>query len=170
MPGVGKSTVGVLIAKELASPFVDTDLVIQAAHGKRLQQIIHERGLEGFRAIEEEAVCALQVRGAVIATGGSVVYSARAMDHLKTHGFVVWLDLSCALLEKRLGDLDARGVVRAPGQSLQELYDERKPLYARHAQARVTLDGFTQDEAAQAIIKVWATRTSPDRGKEPEAR
>ena len=157
MPGVGKSTLGVLAAKELAAPFVDTDLLIQAAHGKRLEEIIRERGLEGFRAAEEAAVCALNCAGTVIATGGSVVYSAKAMEHLRRRGRILWLDLSCALLERRLGDLDARGVVRAPGQTLQGLYDERKPLYARHAHARLLLDGMNHDEALKALLETWAS-------------
>lgn len=157
MPGVGKSTLGVLAAKHVAAPFVDTDLIIQAAHGKRLEEIIRESGLNGFRSIEEAAVCALDLSGTVIATGGSVVYSTKAMEHLKRHGYVLWLDLSCRLLERRLGDLDARGVVRAPGQNLQALYEERKPLYARHAHARVLLDGMSHDEAVQAILDAWAS-------------
>ncbi|MGQ9749728.1 shikimate kinase [Desulfosoma sp.] len=156
MPGVGKSTLGVLAAKQLAAPFVDTDLLIQTAHGKRLQEIILERGLAGFRAIEEAAVCSLAVSGTVIATGGSVVYSPKAMTHLRTHGFIVWFDLSLPFLEQRLGDLDARGVVRAPGQTLQGLYKERQPLYARYAQARLLLDGLSHDEALQALWRVLA--------------
>lgn len=157
MPGVGKSTLGVLLAKELAAPFVDTDLLIQAAYGKRLQEIILEKGLAGFRAIEEAMVCSLSVSGTVIATGGSVVYSTKAMEHLKAHGVVIWLDLSCSLLEKRLGDLDARGVVRVPGQSLEELYEERKPLYAQHAHAHIVLDGLPHDQAVQTILEMLAT-------------
>lgn len=157
MPGVGKSTLGVLAAKHLVAPFVDTDLVIQTAHGKRLQEIICEKGLAGFRAIEEAAVCSLAVSGTVIATGGSVVYSPKAMEHLRIHGFIVWLDLSLPFLEQRLGDLDARGVVRAPGQTLQGLYQERQPLYARYAQARLFLDGLSHDEALQALWRVLAT-------------
>lgn len=157
MPGVGKSTLGVLAAKELAAPFVDTDLLIQAAHGKRLEEIIRERGLEGFRSVEEAVVCALSCTGTVIATGGSVVYSARAMEHLKRGGLILWLDLSCPLLERRLGDLDARGVVRASGQTLQGLYHERKPLYARHAHARLLLDGMNHEEALQALLQTWAS-------------
>jgi shikimate kinase len=160
MPGVGKSTLGVLAAKELAAPFVDTDLLIQAAHGKRLEEIIRERGLEGFRAVEEAAVCGLNCAGTVIATGGSVVYSAKAMKHLKRHGRILWLDLSIALLEERLGDLDARGVVRAPGQTLQGLYDERKPLYACHAHARLLLDGMNHDDALKALLETWASLAS----------
>lgn len=158
MPGVGKSTLGVLAAKQLAAPFVDTDLLIQTTHGKRLQEIILEKGLAGFRAIEEAAVCSLTVFGTVIATGGSVVYSLKAMEHLRAHGFIVWLDLSMPFLEQRLGDLDARGVVRAPGQSLQGLYEERRPLYARHAQARLLLDGLNHDEALHALMHLLQTQ------------
>ncbi|ROQ92123.1 shikimate kinase [Desulfosoma caldarium] len=158
MPGVGKSTLGVLAAKQLAAPFVDTDLIIQAAHGKRLQEIIREKGLAGFRAIEEAAVCSLTVFGTVIATGGSVVYSAKAMEHLRARGFIVWLDLSLPFLEQRLGDLDARGVVRAPGQSLQGLYEERQPLYALHAQAHLLLDGLNHEDALQALLHVLQTQ------------
>lgn len=157
MPGVGKSTLGVLAAKELAVPFVDTDLLIQTAHGKRLQEIIREKGLAGFRAIEEAAVCSLAISGTVIATGGSVVYSPKAMEHLRTHGFIVWLDLSLPLLEQRLGDLDARGVVRTPGQTLHALYKERQPLYARYAQVRLLLDNLGHDEALQVLWKALAS-------------
>ncbi len=161
MPGVGKSTLGVLVAKHLAAPFVDTDLIIQAAHGKRLEEIIRQSGLQGFRNIEEAAVCSLNLSGTVIATGGSVVYSAKAMEHLKSHGYVLWLDLSYDLLERRLGDLDARGVVRAPGQTLKALYEERKPLYSRHAHARLLLDGMNHDEAVQAVLDTWASLHPP---------
>lgn len=157
MPGVGKSTLGVLVAKQLAAPFVDTDLLIQAAHGKRLQEIILEKGLSGFRAIEQATVCSLGVTGTVIATGGSVVYSSEAMEHLKAHGFILWLDLSLPFLEQRLGDLDARGVLRAPGQTLEALYQERKPLYAHHAQAHLLLDGLSHDEAVDAILHTLKT-------------
>lgn len=155
MPGVGKSTLGVLIAKALSAPFLDTDLHIQAEHGKRLHEIIAEAGLAHFKRVEEEAVRNLTAKGTVIATGGSVVYSQRAMAHLKAHGVVLWLDLSCSLLEQRLGDLDARGVVRAPGQTLQGLYEERKPLYQRYADARIPLDGLNHEEAAEAVIAAW---------------
>lgn len=155
MPGVGKSTLGVLVAKALSAPFLDTDLQIQAEHGKRLHEIIARVGLARFKQVEEEAVCSLAVTGTVIATGGSVIYSDRAMAHLKAHGGVLWLDLSCPLLERRLGDLDERGVVRAPGQTLQDLYDERRPLYERHADVRVVLDGLDHEAGAAAIVRAW---------------
>ncbi len=156
MPGVGKSTLGVLIAKTLSAPFLDTDLLIQSEQGKRLHEIIEEIGLDRFKKLEEEAVVRLRVRGTVIATGGSVVYSAAAMNHLKRRGTILWLDLSCSLLEKRLGDLDARGVVRKPGQRLRDLYEERKVLYSRYADCRVPLDGLDHERAAAAVIRAWS--------------
>ncbi len=137
MPGCGKSTVGVVLAKALAMDFVDSDLVIQKETGKRLSQLIDEMGDEGFRAVENRINAALDVHNSVVATGGSVVYGEEAMRHLKAIGTVIYLKLSCEAIADRLGDLHARGVTIQPGWTLRDLYDERVPLYEKWADTTV---------------------------------
>jgi shikimate kinase len=152
MPGVGKSTVGVLLAKQLGMAFVDTDLLIQTRQGKRLAQIIEEDGSDGFCRIEEQVVLTLERDFQVIATGGSVVYSAEAMRHLHAMVWVVFLDIELDSLKKRLKDLDRRGVIRAPGQSIDKLYAERLPLYQRQADLRVDCTALWPDQAVRAVL------------------
>lgn len=138
MPGCGKSTVGVVLAKAANLDFIDSDLVIQKQTGKRLSQIIEECGDEGFRDIENRINAELMAEDCVIATGGSVVYGEDAMRHLKSIGTVVYLKLSYDAIEDRLGDLHARGVTIQPGWTLRDLYNERVPLYEHWAD--ITLD------------------------------
>lgn len=133
MPGAGKSTVGVVLAKKLGRTFVDSDLVIQEKQGRLLHEIIAEEGLNGFLRIEEEINASLETEGAVIATGGSVVYGQKAMEHLKQSGTVIYLQLPLETIAERLGDLNERGVALQDGQSLQSLYEERTPLYEKYA-------------------------------------
>lgn len=133
MPGAGKSTVGVVLAKRLGYRFVDSDLVIQERYGKLLHEIIEEKGVEGFLKIENEVNASLELNQAVIATGGSAVYGQEAMRHLKSIGTVIYLDLPYEEIRERLGDLNARGVVLHPGQTLSGLYEERAPLYEKYA-------------------------------------
>ena len=133
MPGCGKSTVGVVLAKALGMDFIDSDLVIQKQTGKRLSQIIEECGDDGFREVENRINAGLEAERSVIATGGSVIYGEDAMRHLKEIGTVVYLKLSCEAIEERLGDLHARGVTIKPGWTLQDLYNERCPMYEKWA-------------------------------------
>lgn len=133
MPGAGKSTAGVVLAKRLGLDFVDSDLVIQERQGMLLHEIIAQKGLDGFLRIEEETNASLEVSGAVIATGGSVIYGKKAMEHLKRIGTVVYLQLPLAAITERLGDLNERGVAFRDGQSLRSLYEERVPLYEKYA-------------------------------------
>ena len=151
MPGVGKSTVGVILAKHLGFDFIDTDLVIQRREGKRLQALILQHGLEGFKDLEARHLERIAAQKSVIATGGSVVYRDRAMAHLKALGRIVHLDLSLEPLQKRLASLDERGVVRLPGQTIAAIYAERLPLYRRHAQVTVATDDLTPDLVVNAI-------------------
>lgn len=153
MPGVGKSTVGVLVAKELSREFIDTDLYIQAAEGRRLQQIIDEEGMRAFCRKEELYVRSLDLRGHVVATGGSVVYSDRAMRKLAADGVIVHMHLPLTELEQRLSNLPTRGVVMAPGETLAELHGERTPLYRRWADATVDCTGLTHEEATAGIVR-----------------
>jgi shikimate kinase len=152
MPGAGKSTVGVLLAKRLGLDFVDTDLLIQALAGRRLQEIVDAGGHGELRRFEERAILGLDVRGAVIATGGSAVYSARAMEHLARGGTPVHLRASLGLLESRVGDLDRRGIANPAGQSFAEIFAERAPLYERWATVTVDVDGLSQEQVARAIV------------------
>ena len=152
MPGVGKSTVGVLLAKQLGYSFLDTDIHIQAAEGKTLQQLIQTHGISGFCDLEEQYMLSVAVKSHVIATGGSVVYGKAAMKHLKANAGVIHLDLSLDRLKKRLDDLDARGVAIAPGHDLADLYAERHPLYLKYADQTVSTDSLTPDAVVRTIM------------------
>lgn len=138
MPGAGKSTVGVVLAKSRGYRFLDSDLLIQEKYDALLHELIEKYGQEGFLKIEEEVNVSIQAKRTVVATGGSVVYGAAAMEHFKEIGKVVYLRLSCETIRKRLGDLHRRGVVLQKGQTLQDLYTERIPLYEKYAD--VTID------------------------------
>ena len=133
MPGVGKSTVGVVLAKNMGYSFVDCDLLIQEREGKLLHEIIDEQGLDGFQRVENEVNASIDARRSVIATGGSAVYGEAGMLHLKKNGMVVYLSLPCGELAGRLGDLSERGVAIREGQTLEELFAEREPLYEKYA-------------------------------------
>ena len=153
MAGAGKSTVGVLLAKALSRTFFDTDLVIQAAEGRQLQDILDAEGLRAFRTIEARHVLALDVCDAVIATGGSVVYSEAAMAHLKRDGVAVYLRHAPDVLEARVKDADPRGLAIAPGQTFGELYDERRPLYEQYADITIDCTGLSHEEVVRRVIE-----------------
>lgn len=153
MPGSGKSTCGVVAAKLLLKNFFDTDLLIQNREGRRLQQIIDEKGLDYFARAEEEAVLSLDIAGTVIATGGSVVYSSAAMDHLRRMGKVIYLHLEYETMCRRIQNLDSRGVVLQAGYTLQDMYKERLPLYRRYADAVIKCDNNTVEQTAQQIAR-----------------
>ncbi len=140
MPGAGKSTVGVVLAKHLGYEFVDSDLLIQKQYGKLLQALIEEHGVEGFWQIEEHVNASVDTDKAVIATGGSVIYGPKAMEHLREIGTVIYLKLPCGEIESRVGDLTSRGVTRQAGQTLQDLYDERTPLYEKYAHITIACE------------------------------
>lgn len=133
MPSCGKSTVGVLLAKNLGYRFIDTDLAIQEHHGKLLHEIIAERGIEGFLQLENEVCAALEASRTVISTGGSAVYGKEAMAHLKSIGTVIYLKISYETLTARLGDYVHRGVILHEGYTLKDLYRERTALYEAYA-------------------------------------
>jgi shikimate kinase len=153
MPGAGKSTVGVLLAKALSRDFVDTDVFIQAKLGRTLQEIIDQEGLPAFCRIEERHVRSLKCRTSVIATGGSVVYSPAAMAHLQSSGIIIHLDLDLPALGKRLTDLSSRGVVMGPGQTLPQLFAEREPLYRKYADLTIDCAGFSHEEIVGMIVR-----------------
>lgn len=138
MPGSGKSTVGVVLAKRLGYRFIDSDLVIQEQEKKLLHQLIEELGEAGFLALENRVNASISASCSVIATGGSAVYGKEAMEHFGEIGKIVYLKLPYEELEERLGDLHERGVVLKSGFTLRDLYDERVPLYEKYAD--ITLD------------------------------
>ncbi len=139
MPSCGKSTVGVLLAKQLGYRFIDSDLLIQEREGKLLHDIIKEKGRAGFLDVEEATNCGIRATDAVISTGGSAVYGEAAMKHLATLGKIVYIRISLEEMQTRLGDYVHRGVVMPEGYTLADLYRERAPLYEKYAD--VTVDG-----------------------------
>ena len=152
MPSSGKSTAGVLLAKRIGFGFIDTDLIIQGEQGALLSQIIEREGAEGFLAIEERVNAGIAAMRCVIATGGSVCYLPRAMEHLKKLGTVIYLELSEEEVARRVPDFVRRGVVmRGNIRTLKELYAERVPLYEKYADVTVRCDGQTIDETVAAI-------------------
>lgn len=153
MPGVGKSTVGVLLAKQLGMNFIDSDIVIQSNQDQTLAQIIARQGIEGFLNIEASHLLMLNLVNHVIATGGSAVYSKAAMTHLAQNGTIVFLDLPLPQLQQRLNDLDHRGVTRKPDQSLAELFEERRPIYQHYADVTIDCHHLNVEAVKQAICK-----------------
>jgi shikimate kinase len=143
MPGAGKSTMGVILAKALGRTFIDTDIVIQENSGQLLQEIINTAGSASFLRIEEKTILSLHFRNAVVATGGSVVFSRRAMEHLKREGVVIYLKISFEDMVRRLGNIRTRGIVLVKGQDLRDMYDQRVPLYEEYAD--ITVDCSDED-------------------------
>ena len=155
MPGCGKSTAGVVLAKVLGYHFIDTDLLIQERENRLLSEIIEEEGTEGFNQIENEVNSAIAAEGAVIATGGSVIYGKEAMTHLGEIGVIIYLRLPLDELEDRLGDPVERGISMREGQTLQDLYEERTPLYERYADITINATGLAIKELVMLIRESW---------------
>lgn len=155
MPGSGKSTVGVILAKTLAMDFVDIDLLICRREGCGLQTILDERGLDAFLQVEQDTVLEHRFTQTVVATGGSVVLEEAAMEHLHRDGRFVFLDVSLPELERRITNIRSRGIAFRPGQTLAQLYEERRPLYCRWADITISVpDGHDMTEAVvEAIVK-----------------
>ncbi|MDO5408847.1 MAG: shikimate kinase [Lachnospiraceae bacterium] len=151
MPGAGKSTIGVVLAKRLGYRFVDTDLLIQEQEKRLLKEIIAQEGLDGFRRIENQVNAGLEVSRSVIAPGGSVIYCKEAMEHLKQLGPVIYLRVSYQDLAKRLGDLVDRGVALKEGQGLRELMEERGVQYEKYADYIIDEDGLTPGRVAAIL-------------------
>lgn len=153
MPGVGKSTAGVVLAKVLGYQFVDADLVIQEEEKRLLHEIIKDEGTDGFIQIENRVNASINVEQSVIATGGSVVYGKEAMEHLKEIGTVVYLKLPYGELEKRLHNIKGRGVVLKDGQTLYDLYEERVLLYEKYADVIVDETNLDVEQTIQKIVE-----------------
>ena len=158
MPGVGKSTIGVILAKELGYQFLDSDLLIQQQEKKLLKDIIAEKGVDGFLAVENQVNASIEVERTVIATGGSAVYGQEAMEHFKETGIIVYLKCSYEALEKRLGDLKGRGVVLKDGQTLRDIYEERSVLYEKYADLIIVEDGRDIEETLILVMEALRER------------
>ena len=159
MPGAGKSTMGVILAKTLGRKFIDTDIAIQEQTGRLLQDMIDADGPEAFKKTEEQTILSLHCRGTVIATGGSVVFSGKAMEHLKKDGVVIYLRISYDEMVRRLGNITTRGIVLVRGQGLREMYDERIPLYEKYADITIECsDDHFEDCVGNVIEELGRSR------------
>lgn len=156
MPGVGKSTIGVILAKILGYKFVDADLLIQEREGRLLKDIIEQEGIDGFIQIENDVNKSIQTQKTIIATGGSVVYGKEAMEHLSEIGTVIYLKLDLNHLKKRLGDVKGRGVVLRENQTLEDLFNERTPLYEKYADIEVDEAGLTVEMTVDKLVEKLA--------------
>lgn len=155
MPAVGKSTVGVVVAKRLGYEFVDTDLLIQKQEKRLLKEIIEQEGNDGFLAIENQVNRDLDVENAVIAPGGSIVYCEEAMEHYKKTGTVVYLKVSYETIDRRIQNAKSRGVVLKEGQTLKDLYEERVCLFEKYADYTICEDGLTIEETIGNVLKLF---------------
>lgn len=155
MPTSGKSTVGIILAKALGYDFLDGDILIQTKAGKKLSAIMKERGIGGFLALEQEVHCGIECSRTVIAPGGSVIYGDRAMQHLRHLGKIVYINITLDMLEERLQDRDVvnRGVALRQGQTIEDLYQERLPLYERYADITVSENGHSLEDLVLQIMK-----------------
>lgn len=155
MPAVGKSTIGVLLAKTLGFSFIDTDLIIQQETGRLLQEIIDSDGLDAFCGAEEQALCSVSVKsGAVIATGGSAVYSRKGMQHLKEHGKAYYLSLPTEELSRRLKNIKTRGIAMHPGETIEDVFKQRTALYNEFADAVIDCHGNTAEQTVEEICRI----------------
>ena len=151
MPGSGKSTCGVVAAKLMLKNFFDTDLLIQNIEGSSLQDIIDNKGNDYFQEAEEKAILSLDIQGTVIATGGSVVYSQKAMEHLKSLGKIIFLNIDYEHMLSRISNLSTRGVLIKNGETLKDMFDERLPLYEKWADDVINCKDNTVQQTAEAI-------------------
>ena len=161
MPGSGKSTVGVLLAKSLGWEFLDTDLAIQTRQDMTLQEIVDRHGYQRLREVEAETICSINVEHTVVSTGGSAVYDHGAMEHLLQKGLAVFLDVNLAELERRVGDFSARGIAKRDDQTFEDLFDERGALYRRYAQVTLPWVDESPEETVERIVE-QATRWQPE--------
>lgn len=162
MPGAGKSTIGIILAKLLAWGFIDTDILIQINRQKSLQQIIEESDHFNLRKIEEEEILKINVANQIIATGGSAVYSDKAMNHLQEIATIIFLKVGYEKLLKRIHNFNTRGIARAKGQSFRDLYNERQVLYNRYAEITIDCNDLNQEEIAEKITKIYHQKRISD--------
>jgi shikimate kinase len=152
MPGSGKSTVGVILAKTLAKRFMDTDILLQNIEKRSLQDIVDNDGHMALRAVEQRVLLSIQCRNHIVATGGSAAYSDPAMMHLKKDGIFVFLHADLPALNQRIHNYQTRGLAKRPDQSFQDLFNERLALYEKYADITIASSNMTQDQVCDAII------------------
>ncbi|MBC2717358.1 MAG: shikimate kinase [Desulfobacteraceae bacterium] len=161
MPGAGKSTIGIILAKYLSFGFIDTDVLIQINHQKSLQQIMDETGYLNLREIEESGIRKINIEKHIIATGGSAVYSDKAMQHLQSISTVIFLKVAYEVLKKRIHNFKTRGIAKSDTQSFQELYDERQALYNRYGEIIIDCSTRNQEEIAEIISDRFLAMNRP---------
>jgi shikimate kinase len=154
MPGSGKSTVGIILAKMTSRDFIDTDVLIQVSQGRSLQTIVDNDGYLLLRQIEEKELLALNCKHHIIATGGSAVYGPKAMKHLKSDGIIVFIDVDLHVLESRVSDYKNRGLAKPQNQSFAELFEERLKLYRQYADITIHATNLSQEDVCEEIIKI----------------
>lgn len=154
MPGAGKSTIGVLLAKSLLMDFTDTDLLIQKKHSSSLCDIINSRGIDEFLKIENDVICSWDFANCVIATGGSAVYGEKAMKKLADNGIIVYLRLGPDEIKKRINNIHTRGIAMKNGTTIEELYSQRAPLYEKYADKTLNCSSLTPEQCVDEIIKM----------------
>lgn len=155
MPGAGKSTIGIILAKNMSFGFIDTDVLIQINQQKSLQQIIDESDHLNLRAIEENEILKLNIENHVIATGGSAVYSEKAMAHLLHISKVVFLEVGFKEIKKRIHNLETRGIAKSKNQTFKELYHERQALYKKYSEMTIDCNKLDQEEIALHISEIF---------------
>lgn len=151
MPGAGKSTIGVLLAKAINYDFLDADLVIQKQNNKKLYEIINEKGIDEFLKIENDTIVGLNVSETVIATGGSAVYGYEAMEHMRKNGIIIYLKLSCVEIINRISNITTRGIAMKEGKTIFDIYDERVPLYEKYADIIIDAEGTDVEECVTLV-------------------
>ena len=154
MPGAGKSTIGVLLAKSMLMDFVDTDLLIQKKHSSSLCDIIAQKGIDEFLKIENDVICSWEFANCVIATGGSAVYGEQAMKKLSENGVVVYLKLTPEEIEKRINNIHTRGIAMKEGTTIEELYNQRAPLYEKYSDKVLSCSSLTPEQCVDEIIRM----------------
>lgn len=153
MPGAGKSTIGVLLAKSMGYNFLDTDLIIQSQQKKKLQEIIDEEGIDAFLKCEEQALTSIDFDCTVVATGGSAIFSERGMKHLKNGGICVYLTVSEQELIKRLSNIKTRGIACRKGETVAEIIEERRAYYEKYADVTINCENATAEQTVEKIIE-----------------
>ena len=161
MPGAGKSTIGIILAKYLSYGFVDTDVLIQINQQKSIQQIMDESGYLNLRKVEENEIRKINVEKHIIATGGSAVYSEKAMQHLQSLSTVIFLKVAYAALKKRIHNFKTRGIAKSDSQSFRQLFDERQILYNKYSEIRIDCNAMDQDQIAEIISNRYLAMNPP---------
>lgn len=159
MPGAGKSTIGIILAKYLSFGFIDTDILIQTKHQKTLQTIIDESSYLELREIEATVIQKIDVEKHVIATGGSAVYSEKAMQHFKNISTIIFLKVDYEEIKKRIHNFETRGIAKSGSQTFNDLFKERQILYNRYAEFTIDSNNFGQEEIAETIVSKFRKKS-----------